>query len=195
MDTHVKKGSGLATAGMVLGIIAIVGCWIPFLNIGSIIMGVLALVFGAIALAQKRSKGKAVAAVVLGLLSIVIGIYMTVGASKAINDAAKKSTDQTDAQQKSATDEKKKLTLDDGWTLDQSNPYMTEVVGSVSNNSDKAVDGYIQITFSALDADGANVGDCLANANTVDAHGTWKFKAMCSGSDIKTVRFKELSGF
>ena len=47
----------------------------------------------------------------------------------------------------------------------------------------------------SLDADGANVGDCLANANTVDANGKWKFEAMCSGSDINDVRFKEITGF
>ena len=92
-------------------------------------------------------------------------------------------------------EEKPRLTLDDGWSIDTSNPYMTQVVGTVSNNSDKDIKGYIQITFSALDADGANVGDCLANANTVDANGKWKFKAMCSGDDIKDVRFKEISGF
>jgi hypothetical protein len=72
---------------------------------------------------------------------------------------------------------------------------MTKVVGTVSNNSDKAINGYIQITFSALDASGANVGDCLANANTVDANGKWKFEATCSGSNIETVRFKDISGF
>ena len=92
-------------------------------------------------------------------------------------------------------EEKPRLTLDDGWSIDTSNPYMTQVVGTVSNNSDKDIKGYIQITFSALDADGANVGDCLANANTVDANGKWKFKAMCSGDGIKDVRFKEISGF
>ena len=82
-----NKKSGLATAGMVLGIIAIPGAWIPFLNIVSIILGALALIFGAIALLQKRSLGKAVTAVVLGLLSVIIAITMLVSASKAIDDA------------------------------------------------------------------------------------------------------------
>ena len=35
----------------------------------------------------------------------------------------------------------------------------------------------------------------LANANTVDANGKWKFEAMCSGNGIETVRFKSLTGF
>ncbi|PID33451.1 hypothetical protein CR969_00660 [Candidatus Saccharibacteria bacterium] len=90
--------------------------------------------------------------------------------------------------------QKPRLTLDDGWKL-KKDQFMTEVVGTVSNNSDEAIDGYIQITFSALDSSGANVGDCLANANTVDAKGKWKFKAFCSGEDIDKVRFKEITGF
>lgn len=87
------------------------------------------------------------------------------------------------------------MTLDDGWKIDKSNQYLTKVVGTVSNNSNQAINGYIQITFSGLDASGANVGDCLANANTVDANGKWKFEAMCSGQNIETVRFKEITGF
>lgn len=189
-----KQKSGLAAAGMVLGIIAIVGSWIPFLNIVSIIIAVLAIIFGGVALMQKRGTGKAIAALVLGVLTIIIAIVMMSAAvdsiDKAVND---------DAEQKTSSSEEKKsserLTLDEGWTLDKSNEYMAKVVGTVSNNSDKPVDGYIQITFSALDAEGANVGDCLANANTVDANGKWKFEAMCSGSNIDTVRFKELTGF
>ena len=84
--------SGLATAGMVLGIIAIVGSWIPFLNIGSIIMGVLAFIFGIISLVKKKSIGKAVAGTVLGALSVIISITMLVSASKAIDDALKPTT-------------------------------------------------------------------------------------------------------
>lgn len=85
--------------------------------------------------------------------------------------------------------------FDEGWTLDKSKQYTAKDIGIVSDNSDKPVNGYIQITFSALDAEGANVGDCLANANTVDANGKWKFEAMCSGGNINMVRFKKLSGF
>lgn len=188
MTDNIKGKSGLATAGMVLGIIAVPGAWIPFLNVVSIILGVLALIFGLVALAKKRGGGKAIAAVVLGAFAVIVGIYMTVAAGNAINNAVQESNT-AQAEKKAA------LTLDDGWTLDNSNPYMTKVTGYVSNSSDKAIDGYIQITFSALDANGANVGDCLANANTVDANGKWKFEAMCSGNDIADVRFKDITGF
>ena len=133
------------------------------------------------------------------VIAIIVIIAIGTSASQSGDQASEttKSTDgNTNTQQEAKkTEEKPRLTLDDGWSIDTSNPYMTQVVGYVSNNSDKNIEGYIQITFSALDADGANVGDCLANANTVDANGKWKFEAMCSGSDINDVRFKEITGF
>lgn len=128
---------------------------------------------------------------------VIIGIAASQSGTQNQADETEKSTsDTTSSEQSEAkTEEKARLTLDDGWKIDKSNPYATMVNGYVSNNSDSAIDGYIQITFSALDADGANVGDCLANANTVDANGKWKFEAMCSGDDIETVKFKEITGF
>lgn len=133
------------------------------------------------------------------VIAIIVIIAIGASASQGGNQASEttKSTDgsTTTQQESKKAEEKPRLTLDDGWSIDASNPYMTQVVGTVSNNSDKDIKGYIQITFSALDAEGANVGDCLANANTVDANGKWKFKAMCSGDDIKDVRFKEITGF
>lgn len=82
-----SKKSGLATAGLVLGIIAIVGAWIPFLNIVSIILAVLALIFGGIALAQKKSTGKAIAGLILGVVSIIVAVYMLSAATTAIDEA------------------------------------------------------------------------------------------------------------
>lgn len=92
---------------------------------------------------------------------------------------------------------KAKLTLDDGWKMDKSDGIFVYVTGYVTNNTDKAITNYVQITFDALDKSGANLGTCLANTNTVDAGGKWKFKAMCTGEakEIDTVRFKEITGF
>lgn len=131
------------------------------------------------------------------VIAVIVIIAIGASAGKGGNQANEttKSTDGSTKQESKKADEKPRLTLDDGWKIDTSNPYITKVVGYVSNNSDQDIKGYIQVTFSALDADGANVGDCLANANTVDAGGKWKFEAMCSGSNIKDVRFKEITGF
>ena len=61
--------------------------------------------------------------------------------------------------------EVEKLTLDDGWAMDKSNQFAVYVTGYVTNNTDKAITNYVQITFDALDRQGANLGTCLANTN------------------------------
>lgn len=92
--------------------------------------------------------------------------------------------------------EQEQLTLDEGWELDKSNQFMAMVNGYVSNNGE-AITNYVQITFDVLDAEGANLGTCLANTNTIDAGGKWKFEAICDGEpdEIADVRFKEITGF
>lgn len=144
------------------------------------------------------------------ILSVIIALVLVVAIGGALGGSqdekrARQTGGQTEAStggsQQSAPEAKKeekkeRLTLDEGWSLDKSNPYATKVIGTVSNNSDKAIDGYIQIRFSGLDAEGANVGDCLANANTVNANGKWKFEAICfDGNKIDKVQFKDLTGF
>lgn len=115
----------------------------------------------------------------------------------AVQQGQAPATAATEAQTSQATKAKDKLTLDDGWQLDTSNPYGATVNGYVTNNTDKAVTNYVQITFDALDSAGANLGTCLANTNTIDANGKWKFQATCTGtsSDVASVRLKEISGF
>jgi len=82
-----KKKSGFATTGFVLGIVAIVGSWIPILNVLSIILAILAVIFSAIPLFQKRSLGKAITGLVLGILTIIIAI--------SINNAVVNNVDKT----------------------------------------------------------------------------------------------------
>lgn len=63
--------NGLATASLVLGIIAIVSLiFIPFLDI---LFSILALIFGIMSLKSER-RGSAIAGIVLS--SIVLGIYL-----------------------------------------------------------------------------------------------------------------------
>ncbi|MBA3539291.1 MAG: DUF4190 domain-containing protein [Deltaproteobacteria bacterium] len=71
------QGNGLAVAGMVLGIIALVLCWVPIL---SQILALLAIIFGAIGngKANKVGKGKgmAMAGLILGIISLIAGISL-----------------------------------------------------------------------------------------------------------------------
>jgi hypothetical protein len=74
--TATEGSNGLAVASLVLGILAVVlffTFWIP------IVLGILAIVFGAIGIARAnkmggRQKGLAIAGIVCGAAGIVIGI-------------------------------------------------------------------------------------------------------------------------
>jgi hypothetical protein len=74
---------GLAITALVLGIVALLGCWIPFLNVISIVIALVGVVLGIVG-AVKASKGTAggkVMAIVgtaLSALAIVLSIVISV---------------------------------------------------------------------------------------------------------------------
>jgi hypothetical protein len=84
--SDVKLKSGLATAGMVLGIIGIVLSFIPIINNFAFVLGILALIFGIVPLVKKRSLGKSITAIVLGALTIIITLVMQAAFSKALDE-------------------------------------------------------------------------------------------------------------
>jgi Domain of unknown function (DUF4190) len=68
--------AGMAITALVLGIAALVLCWTAF---GGIVLGLLAVVFGIVALRRARrgqagGQGRAVAGLVTGALGLVLGV-------------------------------------------------------------------------------------------------------------------------
>lgn len=76
-----QQTNGLAVAGLVLGILAIVGSWVPVLNAISALLGIVGLILAIVGLAKHRKygsgKGMAIAGIVLSALAIVVSIAMT----------------------------------------------------------------------------------------------------------------------
>ncbi|MGG7465616.1 MULTISPECIES: MmpS family transport accessory protein [unclassified Plantibacter] len=100
-NAPVKTGNGLGVAALVIGIIALIGSFIPFLNYGTGFLAFIALVLGVIGLVQKgKSKGTAIAgtiiAVIALILSIVLAIVYTAGFAGAVSDAIKTSDAKAD---------------------------------------------------------------------------------------------------
>jgi hypothetical protein len=77
-----KHPTGLSIAALILGIVAILGSWIPFINVASIIMGILALIFGIASLSQSGrkniDKGFPITGIVLGSLTLLISVTITI---------------------------------------------------------------------------------------------------------------------
>jgi hypothetical protein len=83
-----EQGNGIAVAGMVLGILALVLCWVMFVNF---VLGVLGIVFGALGMAKAKriggkNRGLALAGLVTGILGIVAGVLVFVVVMSAFND-------------------------------------------------------------------------------------------------------------
>lgn len=101
-----QEKSGLATAGMVVGIIGICLSPLPIINNVAFILGALALIFGLVGIAQtkdgkKSGRGKAITGVVLGILSVAI-VIMT---QQAFSSAIDKATSSNDSSSTQTTEE------------------------------------------------------------------------------------------
>jgi tetrahydrodipicolinate N-succinyltransferase len=85
-------GGGMATAALVLGILALITCWTV---IGGVLLGLLAVIFGIIGLRRANrglalGRGRAIAGIILGVLSIVVaGVLIAAGLSLLNSDEGK----------------------------------------------------------------------------------------------------------
>lgn len=71
-----NNGNGLSVAGLVLGIIAVLGCWIPYGNTIMLILGIVGIVLAVKgrkqAIAAGAPTGMATAGLVLSIIGTVI---------------------------------------------------------------------------------------------------------------------------
>lgn len=96
-----KRSNPLGLTALIVGIVAIIGCAIPFVNFVSIVLGLVAVALGIIGLVQKnRTRGLAIAGTILGAIALIVGIttaslYAAAvdSVSKAIESSAPVATD------------------------------------------------------------------------------------------------------
>lgn len=74
-----KRANGLGIASLILGILAFVGSFIPFLNYGTGFLAALGLVLGIVGLfLRDRAKGMAIAGTILNATALVLSIILAV---------------------------------------------------------------------------------------------------------------------
>lgn len=101
------------------------------------------------------------------------------------------------ANNNTTTTKKEKLSLEDGhygYSDDYGFAYYIE--GYINNNTNKDY-SYVQVSFTAYDAEGNTIGSCYDNNGGLQANGRWKFKAMCSGEAEEITRYEldEITGW
>lgn len=83
-----KSTSGLAVAGFVLGIIAMLGSFIPIINNASFIFGLIGLILAFIGIFKSSKKVLPIVAVILCVLSMVITLSLQKQWGNAIDKAS-----------------------------------------------------------------------------------------------------------
>lgn len=85
-----KPRNGAGVAALVLGVVAILLCWIPVLNV---ILGILAIIFGIVGWRRGRrnnatNPGVAMTGIVLGILGLIASIVLVVIVAAVLHSPA-----------------------------------------------------------------------------------------------------------
>ena len=179
-----KNSSGLATAGMVLGIIGVVLSFIPIINNIAFFIGILALIFGIIGIVKKVGKGKAIAGIVLGILSIVITLAMQSAVSDAIDETSKELDKITGNSTEEVLKTEANVTLGDlQISKDEYGLTDSKMVVTVKNITDKKKSYSLHI--EAVDANGNRIHEDYVYANDLSAGQTQNFEIFTYIEDSK----------
>lgn len=184
-----KKKSGLATAGMVLGIVGICTSFIPFINNLSLVMAIIAFIFGIIALVKKAGSGKAATAIILAVFTVIITLSM----QNSFSNSLDKTNKELDKAVGNSTEEILKndanVVLNKFEVIKDKYGYEdTELKVSVTNKtSDKKS---FNIHIEAVDNTGARIGDDYVYANDLGAGQTQEFKIFTYVSSDKVETMK-----
>ncbi|GIG30190.1 DUF4190 domain-containing protein [Cellulomonas marina] len=91
------RSNGMAIAALVLGILAILGCLIPLVNILSIVLGIVAVILGVVAVRRSKlvgGRGLGITGIVLGALAIVVSAVVLAATIAAFGSLDQEQLDQ-----------------------------------------------------------------------------------------------------
>lgn len=208
--------SAAAIVGFVLGVLALIGSWVPVFNNVSGLAALLGLVFAVVgvvaAIRGKRSgKGLAIAAVILNVLSFAIVLGAQSAYSTAFDAAIAETEDVSivnpsssdgvadsssegvaDGSEDSGTAAKYAIS-DESMDGDE---YGVTISGVFTNQTEEDL-SYVQVTYTLFDSEGAQIGSAYANANNLAAGGSWKFEAIGFEpvSDVASYELADVTGF
>lgn len=166
------NSNGLAILSLVLGIISLLGCWVPLLNIATGTLAFAGLIVGIIAVAKKQGK-MAMAGLIISIVSIVVEVleYVLLITGVIVFGQRMEANSHTEG-----------IDVVNVQLEATSSPAL--VKGTLVNNSGKEIVSPI-VSFSIYDLNGELLDDdytCDAGAGVRDSvvnGGSWSFTAEC----------------
>ena len=196
-----KETSKLATAALVLGIIAVVLSFVPIINNLAFVMGGLALIFAIITLVKKKSVTTSIIALVLAIASMGITLAMQKSVGDALDKVGEEINQSLDDSTGKNTDDilKNDLGVTIGeFTVTESEYGLqdSKLVVTVTNKT--AEKGSFSVKVEAVDADGKRIDDDTLYANDLGAGQSQDFTMFTLVSSdkyeaLKTASFKVVS--
>ena len=160
------KKSGLATAGLVLGIIGVCTSFIPIINNLSFVMGILAVIFGLLA-AKKAGKGKVIASIILGIVAVIITINSQQAISDALDEASKELDQMTGNSTEEILENYVEVTL--GEFEVKKGEYVTDTKLTVKVKNKASEIKSFEIQVEAVDKEGSRIDQDYIYANDLKA--------------------------
>lgn len=167
--------SGLATAGMVLGIIGICTSFIPIVNNASFVLGILAVVFGCITLIKRASLGKTITALILGVLAIVITLVIQTNLSNAIDDVVENLNTMTGGQTDTILENNLDVTIGKFEIIE--NDFLDETDLKVTLKNKGSQTASFSVEIEAANSDGSRITTDTIYASNLNAGQSQEFEA------------------
>lgn len=183
-DITEKRQSALGVTSLVLGIIAIIIAFIPFLNIISLPTAVVAIVFGIITVIRiSVKKALAISGIILSVLAIVIAFSITIFAINMLDKSGK----ELDRIAKESLERTKIDVTNVELKIDENS---TKVTGKIKNISGEKKE-VITIVVPVVDKDtGKLIIDLYGVSRNLDVNGIWDFEVV-SNQAVKNAKVDE----
>lgn len=183
-DITEKRQSALGVTSLVLGIIAIVIAFVPFLNIISLPTAIIAIVFGIITVIRTSvKKAFAISGIILSVLAIVIAFSITIFAINMLDKSGK----ELDRIAKESLERTKIDVTNVELKIDENS---TKVTGKIKNISGEKKE-VITIVVPVVDKDtGKLIIDLYGVSRNLDVNGTWDFEVV-SNQAVKNAKVDE----
>ena len=167
-----KRQSGLGIASMVLGIIAIVISFAPFINIVILPLAIIAILFGILTLIRRSvKKSFAISGIILSIFAIVIAFSITLFAITMTERSGR----ELERIARESKERKKYEVTNVELKVDETS---TKVTGKIKNLSGEKKD-LVVVSIPVVDKEtGKTIIDLFSVSRNLNINGVWEFEAI-----------------